>query len=152
MAKQAKSRYGKQLDERSCQGYRSACFAATAASTDDCRCEQRMELGNYAVATLLFAVPQIGGKSYSSRKRLKKLALNKIIRRSPLPIREFTLLITLLCEGPGSPGSGWRFRYRLACSASRSELCMLRIIQRPWFFLHMAIPRPEKFISGVFIS
>lgn len=54
-----------------------------------------MESGSYAVVTLFFAVPQVAAKSYSSSKRLKRLALRKIIRRSPLPIRKFTLLITL---------------------------------------------------------
>ena len=54
-----------------------------------------MKSGDYAVLTLFVAVPQVAAKSCNSRKRLTTPALREIIRRSQLPIRKFTLLITL---------------------------------------------------------
>ena len=64
---------------------------------DDCGCEQRMESGQYAVVTLLFAVPQVAVKFCNFRKQLKTPRLREIIRRSQLPIRKLTLLVTLFC-------------------------------------------------------
>ena len=39
-----------------------------------------------------------------------------------------------------------------SASSSRRELCMFRIIQWPWFLLHIAIPRPNTRLSPMSIS
>ena len=70
------------------------------AGIGDAGGEQRMKSGSYAVLTLFFAVPQSAAKSCNSRKRLMTPALRGIIRRSQLPNRRVTLLVTLfLADG-----------------------------------------------------
>src|SRR5215813_10540548 len=95
MVKQAKSRYGKTIGQKMFARSSRLYPAAAAAGTGDSGCEQRMESGKYAVITLFFAVLQIAENSCSSRKRLKMLEVRRNYRRSQLPIRKLTLLITL---------------------------------------------------------